>query len=215
MEFVEVMGRIAQNHGPSAAVAAAVAILLVRFYWWRYANRKGKNLATREDYETLLEQLKITARETEGIKTELAQNSWLAQQKWQRCEAYFTDLLANLSRLKRSLLARSSYLIEAGAGYVKIHERSPQFQLQAVAGADAFRSVERMAGTAAVYLSDGTVRAVEQLAREAWHVEYDPAREQESVERILELTDKAYAKVLAEARSALAPSEKSILKGDA
>ncbi len=193
MEFVETIGRIAQNYGPGAAAFAVVGILVFRFYLSRW---KERNLTTREDYEALFQQLKMTTQETQSIRSELARSSWLVQQQGR--ETYCTDLLANLGKLKRSLLARSN-----------AYPRGPGLQMQAVAGADAFRR----AGTAAVYLSDGAVLPVEQLAREGWHLEYDAASEQGNVERVLELAEKAYVKVLAEARSALVPEEINVARG--
>lgn len=48
-----------------------------------YLKKKGESLATKEDFDSLLEQLKetTTTTTTEGIKTELAKGSWLHQQE--------------------------------------------------------------------------------------------------------------------------------------
>ncbi|WP_123647319.1 hypothetical protein [Lysobacter enzymogenes] len=51
-----------------------------------YASKKGENLATKEDFDQLLEQLKRNTAATESIRTELAHQEWTARE-WKAARA--------------------------------------------------------------------------------------------------------------------------------
>jgi hypothetical protein len=67
----------------------------------KYLEEKGKNLANKEDFNSLLEQLKTTTSETEKIKQLLAREGWLAQQRWGKREEKYIKLLRCLRSTRR------------------------------------------------------------------------------------------------------------------
>ena len=65
-----------------------------------YGQQKGKHLATKEDFDELVEQLQTTTAATERIKRQLSSESWAEQKKWDlRCQLYL-DLLESLYVVK-------------------------------------------------------------------------------------------------------------------
>jgi hypothetical protein len=76
--------------GIMAAAAAAGA------FFGEYLKTRGKNLATKADFESLQEQLRATTQTVETIKSEVAQKDW-AQREWTNLRR--TKLEALLERM--------------------------------------------------------------------------------------------------------------------
>jgi hypothetical protein len=54
-----------------------------------YLKQKGENLASKEDLAIAVEQLRATTTTVEGIKTQLAERTWVSQERWKmRSELY-------------------------------------------------------------------------------------------------------------------------------
>ncbi len=51
-------------------------------YLGAYLKRKGENLATHEDLQRLVEQVKATTAATEAIRAEMTGKLWLSQELW-------------------------------------------------------------------------------------------------------------------------------------
>ena len=66
-----------------------------------YLTEKGKNLASKEDFSQLRDQLKTTTRDTEEIKQLLTSKGWLAQQMWAKREQRYETLMRRFMSLKR------------------------------------------------------------------------------------------------------------------
>ncbi|QDQ29134.1 hypothetical protein FNU76_23825 [Chitinimonas arctica] len=64
-----------------------------------YFSERGKNYATHADFKMLLDQQKQMAEATESVKSELARNGWVAQQRWQFKQQYYTVMLNNLAAI--------------------------------------------------------------------------------------------------------------------
>lgn len=193
--------------GLGAAVASFVVVLLLKLFLPGYLNEKGKNLATREDFNTLLEQLKKTTKETESIKVELCSRHWLNQQQWSIREEYYMDLLSNLTKLKLSLQDRNDYYVEPGSEHDDSHAESEHFKELSRIGYDSFRAVRELIGPASVFLSSRAIEALEELVREHWHATEFSVCTADYVSSALKLVDAAYSAVLAEAKEGLAHAQ--------
>lgn len=66
-----------------------------------YLTEKGKNLASKEDFSQLRDQLKTTTKDTEEIKQLLTSKGWLAQQMWAKREQRYETLMRRFMSLKR------------------------------------------------------------------------------------------------------------------
>lgn len=62
-----------------------------------YLSEKGKNFATKEDFEGISSRLEHTTSITESIKANFSANSWLGQQHWNSQDKHYTAVLKNLA----------------------------------------------------------------------------------------------------------------------
>ena len=192
------------RYGFEAVVAGIVVFLLLKLFLPGYLSEKGKNLATREDFHTLLEQLKKTTQETESIKVELSTRHWLNQQQWSIREKRYAHLLSNLTKLRLSLQDRNNYFMEPGSEHNESLSESERFKELSRVGYESLRSIREQIGPASVFLSDKTIEALEELVREHWSVAEFSSCTADYVSSALDLVDAAYSAVLAEARNELA-----------
>ena len=82
----------------NAASYLAIVILSALFavaggFFASYLGEKGKNRATREDFDKLTEQLKQTTRVAEDIKAQVSNESWLRQQIWAEKRRLYAEIL--------------------------------------------------------------------------------------------------------------------------
>ncbi len=96
----------------------ALIIPFLGSFFGSYFKKKAENVATKEDFEELLVQLKKTTSETEKIRVDLAKGNWLHQQSWSLKEKYYSGLLEALNSLKMSLLNRLDHYMEPGSEYL-------------------------------------------------------------------------------------------------
>ena len=66
-------------------------------YLSSYAKTKGKNFATKEDFENLKSQTKILTEATEKVKSEVANSSWIESKKWELKFKIYTEVLEALA----------------------------------------------------------------------------------------------------------------------
>lgn len=62
------------------ALLACAIISFIAAYFGSYMRKKGENLATKEDFDVLLDQLQATTRTTELIKTEVSSADWSSRE---------------------------------------------------------------------------------------------------------------------------------------
>jgi hypothetical protein len=77
---------------------AALAVLNALFLWgWKpslksYMTEKGKRLATREDIENVLSEVRAVTKETETIKAQIGSDLWLRQTIWNHNRDAYTNI---------------------------------------------------------------------------------------------------------------------------
>jgi hypothetical protein len=69
---------------------------LLKSYVPSYLDRKAANLATKEDFDQLLELEKKSTREIEAIKGEVSKSTWLEQRRWDLRRDVYVELLEAL-----------------------------------------------------------------------------------------------------------------------
>jgi hypothetical protein len=85
----------------SAADGIAVFILSaigagIGSYLTAYLKRKGENLATHEDIEKLVNQVRATTEATENIRTALTGTLWESQERWKMKSEMYLSFVRNL-----------------------------------------------------------------------------------------------------------------------
>lgn len=181
-----------------------------------YLKRRGENLATKADFEVLLDQVRQQTRETEQIKSEMARAGWVHQRRWDlKCELYWR-LLETLEEIKQKgrLLAQmlSNYWDPTPEARQVIEEFARHMHERGVA--------EKLIGSkaaAAVVLEKSAVEALDRLALEFNEFVDLVLREPDAVEAffgfgrdrfetLLESTEEAYQIVLSSAQEDLIES---------
>ncbi len=189
----------------------------VQFPWWvylwivlapfvggffgAYLKKKAENLAAKENYESLLAQVKKTTEETESIKNELAKGSWLHQQSWILKEKYYSGLLESLYNLKLSLSERLDHYMEPGSEYrdSEINE-SEHFKKQSQTGMEALSKIQLLHGPAEIIISERAIKALDQFYSVDWSAGNFSACNREYLEEVYASAEEVYKIILEEAR---------------
>lgn len=74
-----------------------------------YLREKGKNYATREDIDKLVEQLRQTTKVTEEIKAQISSEAWVWQTRWNLKRDLYARLLESLAIGRNSMRLISAY----------------------------------------------------------------------------------------------------------
>lgn len=72
-------------------------------YGGAYLREKGKNLATHEDIEKIVAQLRKTTEAAEDIKAQISGELWLGQIRWQLKRELYVNLLEGLADSRAGL----------------------------------------------------------------------------------------------------------------
>ena len=172
-----------------------------------YLKRKGENLATKEDYDSLLKQVKQTTSATESIKVDLAKGNWLHQQSWYLKEKYYSGILEALYLLKLSLSARLDHYMEPGSQYRDNEiDESLHFKEQANIGFEALKKLQLLHGPAEMVISIQATKALKEFYSAHWHADNFSACNNEFLDAAYVSVEKTHKAVLEEARSELNPS---------
>ena len=122
------------NAGWIACVGVLIISFLVEIVWKSYlkayAEEKGKRLATKEDIENVIEQVRAVTRETEIIKAEISGGLWL--QQWhltqkRDCYARLIDALESI-QLQRSSLRSAVEDDQRAAARQRVEEAILEFR---------------------------------------------------------------------------------------
>lgn len=182
--------------------------LFVKLFLPDYLGEKAKNLATREDFNMLLEQLKRATEETERIKAKLSSRHWLSQQQWSIRDRHYAGLLASITQLRLSLEDRNDHFAEPGSEHDSSFDENEYFTQLSRQGHEAYLKLREQIGPASVFLSDKTIEALENLISEHWHTSVDAVSTAEYVSTFLQIVNVAYSSVLTEAQHELGIRQK-------
>lgn len=189
--------------GAGLAVAAVVAAVLVRSFLSSYLEAKGKSLATKEDVQLVLDQL----QKAETLKADIAQMSWLRQQKWTNREKHYLSLLASLTKFTMSILDRLDYFLQPGSEHDPKIGNSERFKELQIAGYEAIRLIREQVGPASIFLSEAAIDTLSTLIDHHWSVAEFSNCKKSYLSDALGLSQSAYATILDEARKELAHAE--------
>ncbi len=188
-------------HFPWWQYLIAAIITFVGAFLGSYLKKRAENLATKNDFDSLLIQVKKTTTETEGIKVELAKGTWLHQQRWNLKEKYYSGLLNALFILKQSLIDRLDYYIEPGSEY-KDNEisKSDQFKALGELGYTAVKKIKELHSPAEIVISDRAIEALEMFYNEKWEASEFSACNNDYLKDMYQSVKKVHKIMLEEAR---------------
>ncbi len=166
-----------------------------------YLKRKGENFATKEDFDSLLNQVKETTIATESIKVDLAKGSWLHQQSWHLKEKYYSGLLEELYKLRESLSARLDCYMEPGSEHHDAEiNNTDHYKRQARVGLNSIQRVRELYGPAGMVISSQSVKALDNFNNANWHAGNFSACSKDYLDDVYSSVDETYRVILAQAR---------------
>lgn len=195
---IKAIVEVALNEGrtfPWWAYILAFVLAFAGSYCGAYAKRKAENLATKEDFDTLLAQVKKTTEETEKIKTDIARISWVDQQRWTLKRELYMELLDSLYSEKEAVFKLSDEEKRPApneAGLLALRENFiRENQVQSLA---AIKRISKVRGVAGVLLTEEAQKALDEIAL-VWYESIEGNAEEFYTKR-LAAVDKAYSIVL-------------------
>jgi hypothetical protein len=106
----------------------AIAVVIAAFLKG-YGTKKGENLATKEDLQDVVRQVREVTRTAEEIKSEISERSWSRQKAWELKKEVIFDAVKGLSRMENSVIqvfaARAAH--NASVSPLRIPESSPVY----------------------------------------------------------------------------------------
>ena len=178
-----------------------------------YSRKRGENLATKADFDSLLQQLRKQTEETERIKSEIARAGWIHQRRWDLKRELYWQLLQMLEEIKQkgrwlvqslerfwSPNPEAQALIEAFANHM--YERGTVEKLLASKGVAGMILTERSSAALDRLIGDYNALA-DVLIRNEQPVEafFNYGRTQ--FETLLAATEEVYSLVLSESQADL------------
>lgn len=180
---------------PWRAYLLVIAVAFFGSYLGTYAKRKAENLATKEDFEELLSQVKKTTEETEKIKTEISRVSWVDQQRWALKRELYMELLDSLYSEKEAIFKLSDeekQPLPTAPEILALREKFiEENRAQSLA---AIKRISKVRGTAGVLLTDEAQEALEEIAL-SWYQSMN-GKPEDFYSKRLAAADKAYSIVL-------------------
>jgi len=135
-----------------------------------YLKVKGANLATRADFETLLDQLVRQTEVTEGIRADLLNRTWLGQRQWDLKRDLYRELLLAIERCLLNVTnAVNDEEIAAGAERHQIGDENnwegirDRAQRSFANYLEGVGEIHRVKATAQIFLTDKSRSALEQF----------------------------------------------------
>jgi hypothetical protein len=118
-------------------ISAAINVLVLVFaaFFKAYGTKKGENLATKEDLQNVLEQVKAVTRTTEEIKTELSEKTWSKQRHWDMKRDAALDVMKIFGEMEQILnnvfhirnpetIARSKQTVELANDHIQDYKNA-------------------------------------------------------------------------------------------
>jgi hypothetical protein len=203
----KILGEGVQIHPVSylALVITSVIAGAIGAFLGAYLKRRGENLATKADFDSLMGQLREQTREVEAIKSEIAQAGWVHQRRWDLKRELYWQLLEMLEELKQ----KGRWLFRAVGDFWGPNADAQQTIESFAKHIQERGTVEKLLaskGVAGMILSESAVTALEDLSREynlavdrilssgtpedqTWFV-------RQQLPSLLDATDRVYAMVL-------------------
>ncbi|ENV1283162.1 hypothetical protein DLR60_16180 [Vibrio tarriae] len=122
-------------------------------YLSSYAKEKGKNYATKEDFDSLKTQTRDLTIATEKVKSEIANNSWKSSKKWELKFKIYTEILESLSAWRMAIGAMKDELY-SNAGDVKQEINKERVEEVTKKSQVVFENLARIEAIAEVVLSN-------------------------------------------------------------
>jgi len=92
----------------AGVVASQIISLIFQSYLPAYAKEKGKNLATHEDIQKLVEQVKAVTQATKKIEADISTGVWDRQKRWELQRDVLFEVGRKLIGLEKAILSMSS-----------------------------------------------------------------------------------------------------------
>lgn len=188
---------------PWWALLASLVGAAVGAYLMPYLTKKGENLATQEDFAQIRQQLQLATRDTEEIKDLLSSKTWRSQKQWSALEQYYSSLLTNLHKFKMSLSDLSDYYMEPGSEHTPDSKQSQHFHALLESSHASYKELQQLIGPAALYLSDGSMKTLDELVNQHWHLVNFSDCTADYVSAANSLASAAYTAILSEAKGQL------------
>lgn len=180
---------------PWWAYLLAFSFTFAGSFFGAYAKRKAENLATKEDFDALLSQIKKTTEETEKIKTDISRVSWVDQQRWTLKRELYMELLDSLYSEKEAMFKLSGEEkrpVPNEQGLLTLRENFlRENQAQSLV---AIKRISKVRGVAGVLLTEEAQKALDEIAL-AWYQSIEGKPEEFYAKR-LAAVDRAYAIIL-------------------
>jgi hypothetical protein len=138
-------------------VIAIAAIAAGGAYLGSYLQEKGRNLATREDLDRIVNQVQQLTRATEEIKAQISGELWVQQERWKRRSELYVEILRILIRIKGATIG-----MDDGA---KARDRE-EVTRQAKAHNDALDQLADATAISQIILGPVATTALDNMARE-------------------------------------------------
>lgn len=197
-EQIKAIVETALNDGLAFPWWTYFLVFLIAFcgsYFGSYAKRKAENLATKEDFDEMLSQVKKTTEETEKIKTDISRVSWVDQQRWALKRELYMELLDSLYSEKEAIFKLSDEErrpVPTDSGILVLRENFiEENRAQSLA---AIKRISKVRGVAGVLLNDEAQKALDEIAL-AWYQSIEGKPEEFYATR-LAAADNAYSIVL-------------------
>lgn len=149
-------------------LVVAVVVATAGSYFGVYLGKKAEAKASREEFSTLLEQVRETTKETEEIKQLLSGKAWRGQKQWEAQEKYYGELLSHLHAFRLALEGLSDYYVAPGSEHIPDQQQGEHFSNLQSDAFIAYKEVKRLVGSAVLFLSSGTVESIDTFVREHW-----------------------------------------------
>lgn len=182
------------------ALLIAVVVASACSFFGAYLVKKAEAQASREDFSTILEQVRETTKETEEIKQLLSGKAWRGQKQWEAQERYYGELLRHLHAFRSALKDLKDYYVRPGSEHVPDSQQGDHFSKLQSDAWGAYGEVKRLVGSAILFLSPRTVESIDSLVREHWNLaNFGSICTADYVDSAHELVCAAYEAVVGEA----------------
>lgn len=149
---------------------------VVQKYIDGYISERGKNLATKQDFDEILDRIKESTKIAESIKAEIGSNAWLRQQHWSSQDKHYTAVLGNLAELHSATMNAVTLvkLIDEHRDNKGAAEQlKKDLREQLSKSTNAIESLRIKFASACIYFSDDAKKAVEDIIYREMHISLD------------------------------------------